>query len=74
MFYGLEKYKDAIHSEIGQELEWMELPAKKASRIKLTSNGDITDTDQWDNYCEWLVQEAVVFQKVFTKYFKRIKK
>ena len=46
----------------------MELPAKKASRIKVTRNGDINKKDEWQDYFEWLLEKAENFYRIFPKY------
>ena len=66
------KNKDKIENELGEKLKWMELPGKKASRIKISKEGDVNNTDNWDNYFDWLIVEAEKFQKVFPKYIKRV--
>ena len=62
------KNKQAIESELGEELKWMELPQKKASRIRLFRDGDITDKKSWKEHFEWLKTNAEKFQEVFYKY------
>jgi hypothetical protein len=49
----------------------MELPAKKASRVRiLTTNGNFDDQNKWEDTFEWLLDEAEKFHKVFPKYIK----
>jgi len=57
---------------IGQELEWMELEGKKASRIKTVLNIDVGDSDNWDKCFEWLMKTAQEFQPVFAEQMKKI--
>ena len=73
LFYELEKYKENIHKELGFSLDWMELPIKKASRIKLTTDGDISTSEEWNEYFQWCLSNAESFQKVFVKYIKKIR-
>ena len=47
---------------------WMELPNKKASRIKQSRKGDFTKEDNWIEYFEWLSKTAILFQETFNKY------
>ncbi|MFA7315930.1 MAG: DUF4268 domain-containing protein [Candidatus Paceibacterota bacterium] len=60
--------KEKIESELGESLEWMELPNKKASRIKSSAIGNFEDESKWGNYFEWLLKEAERFQSIFPKY------
>ena len=73
LFYGLEKYKNNIEQELNVKLKWMALENKKASRIKLSKEADVDQTENWEEYFEWLKITAEKFQKVFAKYTKKIK-
>ncbi len=70
VFLELGKRKEKIEKEIGASLEWMELPSKKASRIKISREGDINETQNWDDHFKWLVVNAGRFYKVFPKHIK----
>ena len=50
------------------QLEWMELPTKKASRIKKKIKGDFTKENKWKECFEWLGKTAIQFQETFNKY------
>ncbi|MBU1177142.1 MAG: DUF4268 domain-containing protein [Patescibacteria group bacterium] len=74
IFRGLEIQKKQIESELGtKKIEWMPLENKKASRIKLSREGSINDTDKWDEYFAWLQVTAENFHKVFGKYLRKVK-
>ena len=62
--------KTEIESELSENLEWMELPEKKASRIKINIEGNFEDEKKWENYFEWMIKEVEKFKKVFPKYLK----
>jgi hypothetical protein len=64
----LSNQRDEIEKQIGSKLEWMELPEKKASRIKLSTNADLEQENKWQEYFEWMKSTAELFQKVFGKY------
>lgn len=68
LFKSLYANKDKIETEIGEKLEWKELPERKASRIKMSHAVDTEDTTKWEEYFEWLLQESEKFHKVFGKY------
>lgn len=59
--------KKEIETKI-QGLEWMDLPTKKACRIKKVISGNIEKESKWEEYFEWLGSNAMEFQKVFSKY------
>jgi hypothetical protein len=66
-FKEFENHKTEIDIQLGK-LIWMELPTKKASRIKLLRKGDFTKQDKWNEYFEWLGETAIRFQDTFNKY------
>jgi hypothetical protein len=67
LFASLFTEKDKIEAELGTSLDWMELPGKKASRIRLAHKGDLDDTSKWNEYFAWLLQEAEQFYEVFSQ-------
>lgn len=62
----LEQRKEEIERSLGDKVEWMELPGKKASRIRLEINGSIYNTEEWDSYFSWLQEKSEKFQRVFS--------
>ena len=60
--------KDLIESELSEKMEWMELPNKKASRIRLSYPGSFEDEKKWEIYFSWLLAVAEKFKVVFPKY------
>jgi hypothetical protein len=71
LFAALASHKEAIEKEFGEQLEWMELPGKKASRIKVSRDADIENEERWDDFFKWLKEKAERFQAVFPKYMKQ---
>lgn len=65
LFEKLEEMKEHIEKELGAQLNWMELPTKKASRIKLTSKMNIKSKETWENCFPWLKNWAEKFYDVF---------
>lgn len=70
LYAKLLQSKDQIEAELGEKPEWMELPAKKASRIRILKQGKFEDQDQWESEFEWLLQEAEKMHAVFPKYIR----
>ncbi len=66
-FHKFNENKIIIDNEIGK-LEWMELPEKKASRIKKVIKGDFTIKEENKKQFKWLAETALKFQEVFNKY------
>jgi len=70
LYYKLESQKEVIEQEIGESLEWMELPERKASRIKLSYGGNFEDKEKWEDHFSWLLAKGERFFSVFPKYLK----
>jgi len=60
--------RGVIEQELGESLQWNELPGKKASRIKLLRVADVPNPENWKEYFTWLKEKAEIFQEVFLKY------
>lgn len=71
VFKYLLEHKDAIETDLGEKAEWMELPGKKASRIKLSSSGDLENEEKWEVYFQWMLRKSEAFLRVFPGYVKR---
>ena len=67
LFKKFENCKDKIEEHLGKDIEWMELPNKKASRIKQSSPFDLSKENKWPEYFEWLLYRAESFQKTFSE-------
>lgn len=61
-------HKDEIEAEMGMELEWNELPEKKASRIIAYIDADFNDKEAWPNQFDWIIEVAVKMKNAFKKY------
>ena len=55
--------KEEIEQQLGV-LEWMELPDRKASRIKQAKAADFTDASAWSEQHQWLAERAAAFRRV----------
>jgi len=70
LYNELFRYKDEIENELNEKLEWMELPNKNASRIKISKDGNIREPSEREEQFEWFKTQAELFQEVFPKYIK----
>lgn len=68
LYHKFYENKDRIEAELGEQLEWMELPTKKASRIKLSYKVNVSEENQWERCFVWFKEKAEKFQQVFIKY------
>ncbi|MDA9231167.1 DUF4268 domain-containing protein [Rickettsiales bacterium] len=65
--------KENIESEIGDKLEWRELPDNTKSEISLSKNGvDTKNEPDWVNQHEWFKINVEKFDKVFRKRIKKL--
>jgi hypothetical protein len=74
LFHGFLAYKKLIENELGKELEWIELPEKKASIIRSSREGNIHDIFEWTEFIEWFAKEGSAFRQTFSKYVPKISK
>lgn len=70
LFSCLFAKKDEIENELSEQLEWEELPEKKASRIKLVSKGGLSKQEEWKQYHSWMLEKVLAFQNIFGKHIK----
>ena len=65
-FHLLKEQQEEIHNEIGETLEWNELPDQESSRICLNKgNTDPLDEDDWPHQYEWFTAKLEKFNDVF---------
>ncbi|NLE06306.1 MAG: DUF4268 domain-containing protein [Crenarchaeota archaeon] len=68
----LKNRKDEIEKEIGEPIEWID--ATVASRIKIKKEiSDLFDRIETEKSFAWLYEKTILFQKVFSGYFKEFK-
>jgi hypothetical protein len=65
LFRRLRKKRSEIERKVGEKLDWQPLPHKRASRIIITSEADITEKSRWARYFKWLLQTTMNFKDAF---------
>ena len=70
LYSKLLEHKDEIESKLGEKPTWMELPGKKASRIRVLVPGNFDDEKEWEESFAWLLKETEKFHQVFPQYLK----
>lgn len=76
-----ELYKDFLSNRIQIEeelaltenIDWQELPEKKASRIRVLHDHDFDNEASWNAAFKWLVETTLTFKKVFSRDWERKK-
>lgn len=71
LFLSLKDQKKEIESDLSEKLVWEELPAKKASRIKLIKKGILASHSDWEQDHSWMLEKVIKFQKVFGEYINK---
>ena len=62
----LQQNREEIEREFGEQLEWEELPTRKASRISIKQhNVDPMDRSQWDFQLAWIQERLETFDRTF---------
>lgn len=65
-FYLLHEDKNEIESDLGFEVEWLEMLDKKSSRIRCYSRGfNPMNQDDWQEQFEWFKEKLEAFDRVF---------
>ena len=65
-FHLLYQDKEKIEQDLGFAVEWMELPERKASRIRLTNiKENPTDKSRWNFHFAWFKEKLEAFDRVF---------
>lgn len=68
LFNRFLSHKEEIENEMEMNLDWRELPEKKASRILITHSADFQNRDAWSEQFEWMMDVALKMKKAFKKY------
>ena len=68
LFRSLYERKAEIEADVGAELDWRELPEKKASRILIKRDANLTDEQEWPQQFDWVMDKLVKMKKAFKKY------
>lgn len=68
LYQRLASKKDAIETQIGESLEWLELPEATASRILLLKDGNPKDRANWEDYFDWFCSKSDAFYRAFKPY------
>lgn len=70
LYHKLYNRKAQIEVDLGENLEWMELPEKKASRLRILKEGEFDNESKWEDYFDWLLSMAEKFHRILPKYIK----
>lgn len=70
LYNKLLQFRSEIETKLAEKPEWMELPGKKASRIRVQVKANFEDQSKWEEYFAWLLKEAEKFDAVFRPYFR----
>ncbi len=72
-YYLLELERQQIEAELGEQLEWRELPDNKQSDILIYWQGiNPTDPGQWPTYHGWLHEKLESFHRTFAPRIRRL--
>jgi hypothetical protein len=58
-FNRLLAHKQELESAVGAQIEWEELPHRKACRVSINHHGDFQDASNWQDQARWLVDTAI---------------
>jgi hypothetical protein len=72
IFDELYKYKNEIEISFENQIIWERLDEKRASRIKVETDGNLFDEEQWDKMIEFMTDNMVIAEKTFKPYLQKI--
>jgi len=50
---------------VGCQLDWRELPEKKASRILIRKDVNFDNKDQWPEQFDWIIDKTLKFKQAY---------
>lgn len=68
LFKSLFAYKDEIEKNMEMELEWKELPERKASRILIEKTVDLDDRATWPEQFDYIMDTYIKMKRAFKRY------
>lgn len=68
LFKSLFAHKDEIEKNMEMELEWKELPERKASRILIEKTIDLDDRATWPEQFDYIMDTCIKMKRAFKRY------
>lgn len=68
LFKSLFAHKDEINTATGLELDWRELPERKASRILIEKDVHFENQGEWTQQFDYIMDVCLRMRKAFKKY------
>lgn len=68
LFKSLFTHKDEIEKNMEMELEWKELPERKASRILIEKTVDLDDRATWPEQFDYIMDTCIKMKRAFKRY------
>lgn len=68
LFKSLFAHKDEIEKNMEMELEWKELPERKASRILIEKTVDLDDRATWPEQFDYIMDTCIKMERAFKRY------
>lgn len=68
LFKSLFVHKAEIESDMGMELDWKELPERKASRILVEKSVQLSNHEEWQEQFDYIMDVLLKMKKAFKKY------
>lgn len=68
LFKSLFAHKDEIEKNMEMELEWKELPERKASRILIEKTVDLDDRATWPEQFDYIMDTYIKMKRAFKRY------
>ena len=69
LYARLFEHKELIEHELAEKANWMPLPDRIASRIKISFPATFEDESNWESYFDRLLEIGEKIKTVFPKYW-----
>lgn len=67
LYHALYSKKETIETDTGFQLDWRELPEKKASRILVEKSVNLTNESEWSEQFDWIIDSMIKMKRAFKK-------
>ena len=68
LFKSLFAHKEKIENDMGMMLDWRELPERKASRILVEKNVQLSNHEEWQEQFNYIMDVLLKMKKAFKKF------
>ncbi|MGL5099311.1 MAG: DUF4268 domain-containing protein [Fusobacteriaceae bacterium] len=65
LYHKFSTYKEEIEEKLGFQMEWIENPGKKSSKIVISHGTNFRNSGEWEDSFRWLLEKIEIVKSVF---------